>query len=152
VVEIISCHRQAPVRIVIMRSATIREIREINPYSRRPIDPHELPGKRLKLHHGAIDSIGKSRGIGVGRADHDAKMVGAIVVQSNKMPAVHGKNRALLPACKVKDRGIGCSLISQAAFLNRQDIVSQPPEAKHGVQREIFVGVKPRHVYAASLS
>jgi hypothetical protein len=99
-----------------------------------------------------VDSCRLADEVRIKRADNDAGMVGAFLVETNEVLAIEREERPCLSAGE-REHLIGrhC-LASSARFDDGQDIVAQLSQFQDNGERKVLVGVSSRHDRAASFS
>jgi hypothetical protein len=108
---------------------------------------------QLRLSGDSIVNALSERGIvQVKGADNDTCMVWLHDVETDEMLAVEGDKHALLGGGEGEDGLIGNGLACLADLHRGEDIVPKLPLGFDHWQRQILIGVEPRHTYAASFS
>jgi hypothetical protein len=93
-----------------------------------PVDAEQLSGHGRLRFQSHMDLLSLALEICVERADNDACVLRLFVVQTNEMLAIQGQNCPLVTAGLHQNLCIGNRPFPSACILNRQHVMSQPPE------------------------
>ena len=99
-----------------------------------------------------VNALSERSIVQVEGADDDTCVVWLHRVEADEMLAVEGHQHALLGSGEGEHRLIGNGLACFAALHRGEDIVPKLPQSFDDWQRQILIGVEPRHTYAASFS
>lgn len=95
--------------------------------------------------HRVVNAPGESCTIRVNRTNNNAGMHGSLLVQSHEMSAVIRQDCPFHGDGVSQDFRIRHLLPCMTRFGRSQHIMPQPTQFQHGWEREVLIGVEPRH-------
>ncbi len=111
----------------------------------RAINAHEPPTHHRRRDQRVMNTLCERGILPIEGADHQTCVVRLGRVEANEMFAVEGDEHALLGRSKSQHRIVGNRLPGVAALHRGQHIVPKLPQRFNHWQRQVLIGVEPRH-------
>src|SRR5262249_6191865 len=101
------------------------------------------------LTDGLVNPFRLSREIRIKGASNDARVLIALAVEANEVPSIQGEHGAIFSAGKLQHFIVGHGLLGFDGLVRGQHVVAKPTQTLDDGQREVFVGIEPRHQSAS---